>query len=55
MRLSAMLYGGRDIVLLDFRPIDGVCVTPFTAGAHVDLHLPNGMLRQYSLANDPRE
>lgn len=22
---------------------------PFTAGAHIDLHLPNGMVRQYSL------
>lgn len=55
MRLTALVYGSRDIVLYDFRPVDGAPVAPFTAGAHVDLHLPNGMLRQYSLANDPRE
>jgi ferredoxin-NADP reductase len=25
------------------------------AGAHIDIHLPNGMVRQYSLSNDPAE
>ncbi len=28
---------------------------PFTAGSHVDLKLPNGVIRQYSLCNDPVE
>lgn len=28
---------------------------PFTAGAHIDLHLPGGLVRQYSLCNDPAE
>ncbi len=28
---------------------------PFSAGAHVDIHLPNGMTRQYSLCNSPAE
>jgi len=28
---------------------------PFAAGAHVDVHIPGGFLRQYSLCNDPRE
>ncbi|WP_342710690.1 PDR/VanB family oxidoreductase [Bradyrhizobium sp. B124] len=30
-------------------------LTPFTAGSHIDLHLPNGMIRSYSLVNDQRE
>lgn len=28
---------------------------PFTPGAHIDVHLPNGMVRQYSLCGDPVE
>jgi vanillate O-demethylase ferredoxin subunit len=28
---------------------------PFSAGAHIDIHLPNGMTRQYSLCNAPAE
>ncbi|MBD1554133.1 oxidoreductase [Pseudomonas sp. C2L11] len=28
---------------------------PFTAGAHIDIHLPNGLVRQYSLSNSPVE
>lgn len=28
---------------------------PFTAGAHLDLHLPGGLARPYSLCSDPRD
>lgn len=27
----------------------------FTAGAHIDVHLPGSLIRQYSLCSDPRE
>ncbi|GKQ49403.1 PDR/VanB family oxidoreductase [Bradyrhizobium sp. Ce-3] len=30
-------------------------LAPFTAGSHIDLQLPNGMIRSYSLVNDQRE
>jgi tetrachlorobenzoquinone reductase len=30
-------------------------LVPFTAGCHIDLHLPNGMIRSYSLLNDQSE
>jgi ferredoxin-NADP reductase len=33
----------------------GASLPPFTAGAHIDVHLPNGMTRQYSLCNSPSE
>ncbi|GAB0117970.1 PDR/VanB family oxidoreductase [Acidisoma sp. 7E03] len=33
-------------------PVAGALL-PFTAGAHIDVHLPNGLVRQYSLLNDP--
>jgi tetrachlorobenzoquinone reductase len=32
-------------------PADGTRPPPFSAGAHVDLHLANGMVRSYSLIN----
>lgn len=30
-------------------------LAPFTAGSHIDLHLPNGLIRSYSLVNDQCE
>ena len=34
---------------------DGVALPAASAGSHIDVHLPNGIVRQYSLANDPAE
>ncbi|MBO1111352.1 PDR/VanB family oxidoreductase [Bordetella petrii] len=34
---------------------DGGELPPFTAGAHIDVHLPGGITRQYSLCNEPSE
>jgi ferredoxin-NADP reductase len=33
----------------------GEDLPPFSAGAHIDVHLPNGVIRQYSLCNSPAE
>ncbi|TDF82645.1 PDR/VanB family oxidoreductase [Pseudomonas sp. H9] len=33
----------------------GKPLPPFTAGAHLDVHLPGGFIRQYSLCNSPHE
>lgn len=43
------------IVSYEFVAADGAPLPPFTAGAHIDLHLPGGLVRSYSLANDPAE
>ena len=51
MRLTAITYAAEQVHLYEFRPVSGASVPPFTAGAHVDLHLPNGLVRQYSIAN----
>ena len=37
------------------RRSDGAALPPFSAGSHVELHLPNGLVRSYSLYNDPAE
>jgi ferredoxin-NADP reductase len=33
----------------------GVALPPWTAGAHLELHLPSGRIRHYSLVGDPRD
>jgi len=55
LRLEAVRYGGEQIALYEFAAPDGGELAPFTAGSHVDVHLPNGIVRQYSLANNPSE
>jgi ferredoxin-NADP reductase len=40
-----------DIVLIELREPDGEELPTFTAGAHIDLHLPQGLIRSYSLVN----
>lgn len=32
--------------------VTGDALPPFSAGSHIDVHLPNGLIRQYSLYND---
>ncbi|WP_310566249.1 PDR/VanB family oxidoreductase [Hydrogenophaga sp.] len=44
-----------DICSLDLVAADGAALPAFEAGAHVDVHLPNGLVRQYSLCNPPGE
>lgn len=55
MRLTAITYAAEQVNLYEFRPVSGGPVARFTAGAHVDLHLPNGFVRQYSIANSEDE
>lgn len=44
---------GQGVLVLDLVAIGGGELPPFEAGAHVDLHLADGLVRQYSLAGDP--
>ena len=45
----------RDIQLFELRDPEGVILPGFTAGAHLNLRTPGGLLRKYSLCNDPAE
>jgi ferredoxin-NADP reductase len=52
MRLVGIRYAAIGVHLFEFAPRDGGrALAPSAPGAHVDLHLPNGMVRQYSLLN----
>lgn len=44
-----------DIVSLELASADGKPLPAFSAGAHIDIHLPGGIIRQYSLLNDAAE
>ena len=43
------------IVALELVDSTGQPLPAFEAGAHIDLHLGDGMIRQYSLCNDPAD
>jgi vanillate O-demethylase ferredoxin subunit len=44
-----------DIVSFELVPVAGSALPAFTAGAHVDVHVGDGLIRQYSLYNNPEE
>lgn len=43
------------IVSVELRDPNGAELPPWQPGAHVDLHLPSGRVRQYSLCSDPED
>jgi ferredoxin-NADP reductase len=43
------------VAVLDLRDPTGASLPAWAPGAHVDLKLPNGLVRQYSLCGDPRD
>jgi tetrachlorobenzoquinone reductase len=53
--LHAVTHLARDTCAFEFRPVGAAALAPFTAGAHVDLILPNGVRRAYSLCNPQGE
>lgn len=44
-----------DICALELVSCEGGPLPAFTAGSHIDVHLPGGFVRQYSLCNSPAE
>jgi vanillate O-demethylase ferredoxin subunit len=47
--------GGKGIKLFSLVDPDHWELPPFRPGAHIDLHLPGGLVRTYSLCNDPAD
>lgn len=55
VRVNAVTREAEDIRSFELVAAGGEALPAFTAGAHVDVHIRDGLLRQYSLCNDPRE
>ncbi len=55
-RVQATTFEAEGILGFELTPLPPATALPaFTAGAHIDLHLPNGLVRSYSLLNNPQE
>ncbi len=55
MTVTRILGEADGIKSFELRKPDGGELPAFTAGAHIEVHLPQGMIRSYSLCNDPAE
>jgi ferredoxin-NADP reductase len=53
--VEAIDEGGDGIKIFTLVDPDHWELPPFKPGAHIDLHLPNGLVRTYSLCSDPIE
>lgn len=55
LRVKSITYEAAGINAYELIDAAGNELPPFTAGAHIDVHVPGNFLRQYSLCNDPSE
>ena len=55
LRIAKRVVLATDVVGLELVSLDGSPLPVFEAGAHVDVHVAPGVVRQYSLCNDPVE
>jgi vanillate O-demethylase ferredoxin subunit len=51
VRIARKTREARDVCSFELVAVDGGALPPFTAGAHIDVHLDSGLVRQYSLCN----
>jgi quercetin dioxygenase-like cupin family protein len=49
--VHAIRYEAQRVVSVELRPQPGSKFPDFDAGSHIDVYLPNGMVRSYSLCN----
>lgn len=55
VRVARKAVEAVDICTFELVSTDGSALPAFAAGSHVDVQLPGGITRQYSLCNDPSE
>ncbi|MER6563189.1 PDR/VanB family oxidoreductase [Streptomyces sp. NPDC001027] len=55
LRVTALVWEAEGVLSAHLRRPDGGDLPPWTPGAHLDLHLPGGPVRQYSLSGSPAD
>jgi ferredoxin-NADP reductase len=53
--VHTLRFEAEGIISVELRPHGDQVFPTFAAGAHIDLHLPNGLVRSYSLLNSPED
>lgn len=53
--VHTLRHEAEGIISVELRPWGDTVFAPFEAGSHIDLHLPNGLVRSYSLLNSPSD
>ncbi|MFN1144274.1 PDR/VanB family oxidoreductase [Serratia quinivorans] len=55
VKVAQLYHLTENVIGIELTAVDDRPLQPFAAGDHLDLHLPNGQVRPYSLCNDPHE
>lgn len=55
VRVDATRRAAESVTAFELRAVDGGSLPAWEPGAHLDVHLPSGLVRQYSLCGDPRD
>lgn len=55
LRVASRGIAASGVVMLDLAAADGRLLPEWSPGAHIDLHLPNGLVRQYSLCGQVQD
>jgi tetrachlorobenzoquinone reductase len=55
LRVQRLSWEAPGVLSVELRDPDGGLLPPVEPGAHIDLHVPGGAIRQYSLCGDPAD
>ncbi|MGX9690985.1 PDR/VanB family oxidoreductase [Achromobacter anxifer] len=55
VQVQSIRHTARDIVAVELVSPEGADMPAFDAGAHIDVQLPGGLARQYSICNSPQD
>lgn len=55
LQIKQIRWEATDIYAFELVHPQGQALPAFSAGAHIDVHIGDGLIRQYSLSNDPQE
>lgn len=55
LQITDLIAEAKGVMVIELRAPSGDALPAFSPGAHVELHLSGGLVRQYSLCNDAQE